>query len=183
MADLRKQRTQQAIQQAFIKLVQRKGFNKLTVIDIADQAMINRQTFYKHYQDKYDLAEKMIADFMRTYNDLWQKRVSLKQTQHHSFLNITALITPDIEHTLLAHRDKIITLRTIQLDRTNFDTELKRVLEQNLRTLLAKEPNTFELTLLTSLLVGTFDYLLAHQELPPTPEIQETLADVLALMQ
>ena len=37
-----------------------KGFNNITVNDIADCAMINRSTFYLHYTDKYDLLQKTV---------------------------------------------------------------------------------------------------------------------------
>jgi len=55
--DLRVRRTRQLIQQAFLDLTVEKGFATLTVRDITKRAMINRSTFYRHYQDKYDLLE------------------------------------------------------------------------------------------------------------------------------
>jgi hypothetical protein len=42
-----------------------KGFAALTVQDIADRAMVNRATFYRHYLDKHDLLDKyMHLDWM-----------------------------------------------------------------------------------------------------------------------
>lgn len=57
--DLRVIKTEQNIQVVFIQLLQEKDFQKITVQDILSGAMINRTTFYKHYMDKYDLAERM----------------------------------------------------------------------------------------------------------------------------
>ncbi|MEM7116298.1 MAG: TetR/AcrR family transcriptional regulator [Chloroflexota bacterium] len=57
--DLRIQRTRRNIQDAFIHLVTEHGFDALTVQMMADQAQINRATFYRHYIDKYDLAEQV----------------------------------------------------------------------------------------------------------------------------
>ena len=57
--DLRIQRSRNNIQDAFIHLVTKHGFDALTVQMIADQAQINRATFYRHYTDKYDLAEQV----------------------------------------------------------------------------------------------------------------------------
>lgn len=58
--DLRVQRTNKHIMEAFIRLVEHKGYDQVTVQDIADEAMINRATFYAHYKDKQDLYEKFL---------------------------------------------------------------------------------------------------------------------------
>lgn len=55
--DLRVKRTNKMIIDAFIKLVEAKGYDQVTVQDIADEAMINRATFYAHYKDKQDLYD------------------------------------------------------------------------------------------------------------------------------
>ena len=57
--DLRVVKTQKHIKEAFYELVSEKDFDKITVSDIANRALINRATFYLHYQDKYDLLEKI----------------------------------------------------------------------------------------------------------------------------
>src|ERR1700694_4636655 len=65
--DLRIRRTHKFLQEAMIELIAEKGFDALTVGDIAERAMINRATFYRHYQDKYDLVAKI---FEETTNEL-----------------------------------------------------------------------------------------------------------------
>ncbi|MCG1008498.1 TetR/AcrR family transcriptional regulator [Salinicoccus sp. ID82-1] len=55
--DLRTIKTKRAIDAAFTKLIREKGFEAMTIKDIAEEALINRGTFYKHYLDKYDLLE------------------------------------------------------------------------------------------------------------------------------
>jgi AcrR family transcriptional regulator len=47
------------IRKTFIDLLNTKGFENLTVSDIARDAKINRGTFYLHYVDKYDLMETL----------------------------------------------------------------------------------------------------------------------------
>lgn len=60
--DLRVMRTHKMIIEAFFHLVEEKGFESITVQEIADRAMINRATFYAHFKDKQDLYEQ-IFDF------------------------------------------------------------------------------------------------------------------------
>lgn len=45
---------------AFIELLSEKGFEKITINDIAEQANINRGTVYLHYTDKFDLMDKCV---------------------------------------------------------------------------------------------------------------------------
>ncbi|MBY9084666.1 TetR/AcrR family transcriptional regulator, partial [Paenibacillus sp. HN-1] len=49
---------QKVIRDAFIDLLDKIGFEAITVQEIATAAMINRSTFYLHYVDKYDLLQK-----------------------------------------------------------------------------------------------------------------------------
>lgn len=56
--DRRVQRTRKLIQQALIELTIQKGFAAVTVRDIAEYAGINRATFYRHFQDKFDLIDQ-----------------------------------------------------------------------------------------------------------------------------
>ncbi|MDX8364639.1 TetR/AcrR family transcriptional regulator [Cytobacillus sp. IB215665] len=71
--DLRITRTRKLIGEAFLKLLQQKGFDSITIQNIADEAMINRATFYLHYQDKYDLLEQMmdvvLKELITSYGD------------------------------------------------------------------------------------------------------------------
>ena len=52
-------KAQKAIIDAFITLVKKKGFLKVTVQDILDKAQVNKSTFYMYYLDKYDLLDKV----------------------------------------------------------------------------------------------------------------------------
>lgn len=66
--DLRTKRTRKMILEAFISLVEEKGYEHVTVSDIASQAMINRATFYAHFKDKQDVYDyifkEAVAQFM-----------------------------------------------------------------------------------------------------------------------
>lgn len=54
-ADEKRLQTELKIQKAFIKIVNEKSFDKLTISALIKEAKINRGTFYIHYLDKYDL--------------------------------------------------------------------------------------------------------------------------------
>ncbi len=52
-----KQLTKIAISDAFLKLLETHTIDKITIKDIAEKCEINRQTFYYHFSDIYDLME------------------------------------------------------------------------------------------------------------------------------
>ncbi len=68
--DPRIRRTRQLLQQALEKLMKKKGFEEISVQDIAEAATVNRATFYDHYPDKFALLESMVGgQFCQFLND------------------------------------------------------------------------------------------------------------------
>lgn len=59
--DPRIRRTRQLLQGALRTLMQSKGFEEISVQDIAEAATVNRATFYDHYADKFALLDALVA--------------------------------------------------------------------------------------------------------------------------
>jgi AcrR family transcriptional regulator len=55
-------RTQKLLREALIELIEERGFDALTVREITERAMVSRATFYRNYQDKYALVEKIFTE-------------------------------------------------------------------------------------------------------------------------
>ena len=72
------QTTKKALAASLKKLLSEKPMDKITVVDIVEDCEVNRQTFYYHFKDIYDLVEwiytneasKALGD-KKTY-DTWQ---------------------------------------------------------------------------------------------------------------
>lgn len=58
--DLRIVKTKQAIENAFIELIEEKGFENVRLVDIAERAKVNRNTIYLHYESKEGIVESMV---------------------------------------------------------------------------------------------------------------------------
>lgn len=54
--------TKNAIKQAFIKLLEEKPYNEITIKDIVGECGINRNSFYYHFQDLPALLEEIIRE-------------------------------------------------------------------------------------------------------------------------
>lgn len=65
--DLRVRRTQKSIREALIALAEERGFDAITVGEIAERAMVSRAAFYRYYQNKYDLVEQIFEEAMHTF--------------------------------------------------------------------------------------------------------------------
>lgn len=59
--DLRVTKTLENIKNGFSICIKEKTFTSITVKDIITAAKINRSTFYKYYEDKYQLRESLIS--------------------------------------------------------------------------------------------------------------------------
>jgi len=57
--DLRVIKTRENIQNQMIRLLETVPFEKITVNQLIEACRINRSTFYRNYEDKYDLIRKM----------------------------------------------------------------------------------------------------------------------------
>lgn len=78
------ERTDRDIMNAFLSLLDSKAFEKITVSDIIDSAMVNRSTFYQHFPDKYAILERLQQKYVTELTDIVhniqiQNRSDLKQ--------------------------------------------------------------------------------------------------------
>ena len=80
MEQKRKTNTKENIKKAFIKLIKDKGFDSLTVSDLAREANINRGTFYLHYLDKYDLLDQLEKDVIEDLEEILLTNSELEKT-------------------------------------------------------------------------------------------------------
>jgi AcrR family transcriptional regulator len=70
LEDVRAKRTDKLLQEALMELTVQKGFAAVTVSDLTKYAGINRATFYRHYEDKFDL----VNHYARTVYELLDAR-------------------------------------------------------------------------------------------------------------
>lgn len=68
--DLRVRRTKKLLNESLIMIMQKKPFEKITVKDICDDAMVHRTTFYMHFEDKYDLLRYCMNELESPFNSV-----------------------------------------------------------------------------------------------------------------
>jgi len=68
-SDLRVRRTYRLLTDAMIELMREKSFEKITVIEICEKAMVHRATFYKYFEDKYQLLEYCMNEIALAFSN------------------------------------------------------------------------------------------------------------------
>ena len=103
--DLRVVKSQRAIEAAFLDLVQRKGFENVRMIDIADAAMVNRNTIYLHYGSKEGIINEIVErEFKKKLNDFINKDKYQRSRSKSQISKIFAGIFTAIEENIEAYR-------------------------------------------------------------------------------
>lgn len=63
-------RSKRMIKEAFMKLVQKKDMDKITIKEITDMCDLSRNTFYLHYQDVYAILEESQDETINHLNEV-----------------------------------------------------------------------------------------------------------------
>lgn len=55
--NVRVRRTRKLLRDALVELIEERGFERVTVAEICERAMVSRAAFYRNHRDKYQLVE------------------------------------------------------------------------------------------------------------------------------
>ncbi|AET56877.1 TetR/AcrR family transcriptional regulator [Paenibacillus terrae] len=128
--DPRVLRTRQLIRAAFRDLLRRKGFDAITIKDIAQKATINRATFYAHFEDKYALLDEVTE---QAFHEMIPEQVA-------NALEFTDEICDQL--ILLTHQYIVDFYRICRMDSNSMatlvDEKIKKMLQQTIESIFLK---------------------------------------------
>ncbi len=67
--DLRVKRTHRLLAESLLNLMKKMPFEKITITDICENAMVHRTTFYTHFEDKYDLLKFALSELEKPFEE------------------------------------------------------------------------------------------------------------------
>ena len=134
--DPRYKRTRSLILKAFMEVLPEKGFQSVSVQDIAQKAGINRATFYAHFPDKYALLDHSIQQMFRQEIE---KR--MLDACHYSDENLRSLIITVCE--FVSNANSHCTPAQPQFE-SLVETQVKSQLQGLLQVWLEKEESTID---------------------------------------
>ena len=107
MTDLRIVKTRTNIKNSLIDLLAEKNVSKITVTELAEKAMINRKTFYRHYHTVQDVVDDINYDIV---NDVisYAKKSDRDGNNLVNQLNFIGLSIVENKELVLIERGEII---------------------------------------------------------------------------
>lgn len=84
--DLRIIKSEKSIRNAFLELMKEKGYANITITDIAKKAMINRKTFYMHYETKENLYNTITDELLEILNPTLEKIQHLSGNEQRKYI-------------------------------------------------------------------------------------------------
>lgn len=109
--DLRVIKSKAAIENAFVTLLEIHSFDNVSIKEIAEKAMVNRNTIYLNYGSKEGILETIVKDsFLKYFGDLSSdtfKKISFsKKGIEQIFKNLFSVLNENIElyRTILTDR-------------------------------------------------------------------------------
>ncbi|SFL54727.1 transcriptional regulator, TetR family [Paenibacillus sp. 1_12] len=165
--DLRVIKTREGIRRAFLELIREKGYDAITIQDIAERSMTNRNTFYLHYTDKKDLLETVTDEVLDALTGKLTVVIAQKSDQ---FLMSQAIIRIVFEHVLEHSVFCKAMLGKHEVPR--FHDKMKQIIHHIFHQVLNQNhsqlqdskgiPNDFLENCLSSLYIGTIVWWVEH---------------------
>lgn len=94
--DLRVKKTKNALYNTLMELMKTKSFEEIKVSDICNEALINRSTFYAHYNDKYELLKDAIDNLKNSLIEELNQNVKTSNTKEY-YLEMISILLNHIE--------------------------------------------------------------------------------------
>ncbi len=111
------QRTDKAIIQALIRLLRERRFERITVQDILTETPVSRGTFYEHFHDKYEIAERMQAQYFSAVRQAIREVRDLRPEAMGEFIRRMSEQQHEVGHALLQiHTDRVDLLGRVSLE-------------------------------------------------------------------
>ncbi len=148
--DLRIIKTKKNIYQSLEELMRESPFEEIKVSDLCEKALINRSTFYSHYNDKYELLKEYIDDLKNSLALELERNKKIKNTKEYYMEMIHLLLNhieskKDVYLSIMIHNKNSV-LMDIVYDVINRDI-MKQIKEANL-------PNTIPSDILSKFYLG-----------------------------
>ena len=86
-------KTQKLLYETLLKLMKNNSFEEIKVSDICNKALINRSTFYSHYEDKYELFTDLIDYFKNELKEELYKNNNIKNIKEYYIELINLFLT------------------------------------------------------------------------------------------
>ena len=179
--DLRVVKTRENIEKVFFQLLGEKDFTQITVAELIEECKISKGTFYYHYKDKYDLAEKVIKAQLHFYNELFDRNLPSSGQEAADQLELLSSMLMEIIQKFI----RLSSIHTAELDARDM---LNDFLSGKFKQLIDDSPglevqsSLLVSKLLSSIAITQMELITKHHS-EPGLMFQHTLNDLIRCIQ
>ncbi|WP_282801657.1 TetR/AcrR family transcriptional regulator [Secundilactobacillus kimchicus] len=175
MQDLRVIKTKMTIENAFAELILEKGLDAVKIVDVTNRAKVDRHTFYRHYKNKNDLMDHMIADFFGEFAELIEKQPPFS-IGYQSSDELTQFLINDLAP-LISSKQNILRVAQQELSAT-----FSKVSRQNIRDTIHQKLDAdtpeIEVYIIIGICTALMQYVVDHKTTPTKEAVLKTLNDL-----
>ena len=174
--DLRVAVTKRMIQEALIRLLEKKSIDKIKIHELCEESGINRATFYRHYETLQDILREIEADVIRAMPQPKEKPRNLEDARAYWEQVCTYIYDHvGIMQILLMNRTDEEMMQSMTLFYQDF-------LDIYLETLPMERPREDTIQIAITLLAGGCHYLMKKCVMGQIQKTPAELADILCNM-
>jgi AcrR family transcriptional regulator len=179
MGDHRFERTDNEIKRTFVAELLSTSFENMTITKLANACLIERTTFYSHYDSLYTLAAAIIADHLTMIESFLVE--NRRQQNRPDFHNYQFMNDHFVDY-FNANRDVIRQIRLIPLGTNSFDARCRNLFEEHYHRVMAFSENSFNLYLMVNLAMSDMDYVLNNGKAPSLDELRKGIEKMNAIL-
>ena len=124
--DLRITKTKKLLYEALLKEMETKAFEDIKVNDLCTKSMINRSTFYSHYNDKYDLFVDLLNTLKNELFDKLDENKFIVSTKEY-YMELIRLLLDHLEEHKKTYYSIILSNRNSLVIDIILDTTIKDI--------------------------------------------------------
>lgn len=124
--DLRVIKTKNILYSTLLELMKEKQFEEIKVSDICSHALINRSTFYSHYNDKYDLFVDLLSTLKKELFDKLDENKFIVSTKEY-YMELIRLLLDHLEEHKKIYYSIILSNRNSLVVDIILDTTIKDI--------------------------------------------------------
>jgi AcrR family transcriptional regulator len=179
--DFRVKRTKHSIKNAFLNLMKNKAYAKISIKEITEVAIVNRNTFYLHYLDKDDLLDKLLNESLSKMISSMESKEStrLAELTYSEFSKLVqnqfTVVEEDLEFFQLIFEDE-----SIPYLQTKFSNVVKHHMSGGEQFDSLSKKRQAYITFLSSGLTGLMKFWLKNKEHYSSEEMTAIVIDIYA---
>jgi len=158
-SSLQYRRTDKAIINAFMKLASEIPFEKITVQDILEEALVSRYTFYAHFHDKFEIAERLQEELYQDFLSFMQEKIpeihakKMPAREHHQHFDF------EIAQFSVKNPEKLRAIKNIHTETIDFYRLLKSYFMDHYKETLPNHPEAeLEAKIYANMVAAVMEY-------------------------